>query len=66
MNDIDWSKVYRDSAKRMDTAGNIASGHGESGLANGCWALAARLREQARIAKVVTDQFDEAEKAGPQ
>lgn len=45
---IDFAKVYRASAKHMDTAGNIASGQGDLGLANRCWALAQRLREKAR------------------
>lgn len=38
----------RYAAKQLDTAGNIASGRGEEGLANQIWALAERVREQAR------------------
>lgn len=41
-------RSYRSQAKYLDTAGNIASGHAMYGLANQCWALASRLREQSR------------------
>jgi hypothetical protein len=37
---------YRSLAQAMDWAGDIASGQGEHGLANGCWALASRFKKR--------------------
>lgn len=48
---IDFAKTDRASAKMLDTAANIASGHGEYALANQIWALAERVRRQARERK---------------
>ena len=35
---------YRAAAQIMDNAGGTASGLGEYGVANSCWALAAKLK----------------------
>lgn len=44
-------KIWRSEARILDSAANIASGHGDYELANAIWALAQRLRKQANDQK---------------
>lgn len=49
---IPLSTIYKNAADRIETAANIASGHGELGLANQLWAFEDTLRGKAREARL--------------
>ena len=46
---INMAKVYKNAADHIESAANIASGHGKLGLANQLWAFESELREKARV-----------------
>lgn len=51
----DRAAGLREQAKRIATAANIASGHGNYKLANQLWAFGERLRNQAALFQLGTD-----------
>lgn len=54
---MDFAALNRQSAKRIDTAANIASGRGEYGLANRLWKFAGELRKQGEMSSLPVDFF---------
>lgn len=41
------ARILKQNADLMDRAGGVASGYGEYGLANACWAFETELRKRA-------------------
>lgn len=54
---IDFAKLNRESAKRIDTAANIASGRGKYGLANRLWTFSSELRKEGEMTSLPVDFF---------